>query len=88
MEAVKDGTDIPDIVYSGHVHDPTFAAYEYRNKMEFKMIYGIILPCWQLKTAYGYQVAAVAKNKIGGVYHEIKADGVICIPKFSVMETQ
>jgi hypothetical protein len=88
VEAIKDGTSIPDIVYTGHVHDPTFAAYEWRNKMVFKMMYGVILPSWQTKTDYGYQVAAVEKNKIGGVYHEIKADGTICIPKFSVMETQ
>ncbi len=87
-EAVKDGTPIPDIVYTGHVHDPTYSSYIHRNKMEFRTIHGIILPSWQMKTDYGYQVAAVSKNKIGGVYHEIKADGTICIPKFSVMETQ
>lgn len=87
-EATKDGTGIPDIVYTGHVHDPGYSSYIYRNKMEFKTIHGIILPSWQMKTDYGYQVAAVEKNKIGGVYHEIKADGTICIPKFSVLETQ
>lgn len=87
-EAVKDGTSIPDIVYTGHVHDPTYSSYIYRNKMEFKTIHGIILPSWQMKTDYGYQVAAVNKNKIGGVYHQIKADGTICVPVFSVMETQ
>jgi len=88
FEAVKDGTGIPDIVYTGHVHDPTFSTYEYRNKMIFKMIYGIIVPSWQMKTDYVYQVGSVSKNKIGGVYQEIKSDGVICIPKFSVLDSQ
>jgi len=88
FEALKDGTDIPDIVYTGHVHDPTFSTYEYRNKMTFKMIWGTILPSWQMKTDFGYQIASVSKNKIGGVYQEIKSDGTICIPKFSVMESQ
>lgn len=88
MEAVKDGTEIPDIVYTGHVHDPTFATYDWREKMAFKVMHGIILPSWQMKTSHGYKVAAVSKNKIGGVYQVIKADGTICVPKFSVMESQ
>jgi hypothetical protein len=87
-DAIKDGTDIPDIVYTGHVHDPTYSSYIYRNKMQFKTMHGIILPCWQMKTDFAYQVAAVQKNKLGGVYHEIKADGTICVPKFSVMDSQ
>lgn len=53
--------------------------------MAFKIIHGVILPSWQQKTRYAWQAAPVARNKIGGVYQEIKADGTICNPVFSVM---
>lgn len=86
-DAIKDGTKIPDIIYTGHVHNPTYQPFGYRvNGMEFKNMHGVILPSWQLKTAYAWMRAPVSKNKIGGVYHEIKADGTITIPRFSVME--
>lgn len=84
-DALKDGTPIPDIIYTGHVHDPTWSNYIYRNRMEFKVIHGIILPSWQSKTRYARMQAPVSVNKIGGVIQEIKADGLICIPRFSVM---
>lgn len=85
QEAVKDESTIPSIVYTGHVHDPTYSTYVYRQKMEFFTMHGIILPSWQMKTSYTWMVAPVSKNQIGGVYQEVKADGTICMPKFSVM---
>ncbi len=87
FDAVKDKTEIPDIVYTGHYHDPTYNDYIYREQMNFKIIHGIILPSWQTKTAYSWQAAPVAKNKIGGVVHEIKSDGLICPPVFCVHES-
>lgn len=87
-EALKDRVRIPDILYTGHVHQPTYQPFGYRNEMLFKNMHGIILPSWQMKTAYAHQAAPVARNKIGGVYQEIKADGTIGIPVFSVMVTQ
>lgn len=86
FEAVKDKKRIPDIVYTGHVHYPTYSSYVYREKMNFKTMHGIILPSWQLKTVYGYMASPVQTNKIGGIWQEIKADGTICIPVFSVMD--
>lgn len=87
FEALKDKRRVPDIVYTGHVHNPTYSNYVYREEMEFKIMHGVILPSWQAKTAYAHMKAPVSKNKIGGVYHDIKADGTITVPKFSVMVT-
>ena len=88
INALKDGSPIPDIVYTGHVHNPTYAPLSVRLKdFTFKNIHGIILPSWQLKTAYAWQKAPVSKNRIGGTMQVIKADGTIAVPKFSVMVT-
>jgi len=85
-DALKDGRRVPDIIYSGHVHDPTYSSYIYRNKMDFKTIHGIITPSWQMKTAYAWMRASASRNKIGGVMQVIHADGTLANPKFSVME--
>jgi hypothetical protein len=84
-DALKDGTPIPDIVYTGHVHTPTYAPLGIRlPNFVYKNMHGIILPSWQMKTAYAWQAAPVSRNRIGGVVQEIKSDGTICIPRFSV----
>lgn len=85
FDALKDGRRIPQIVYTGHVHNPTYSNYIYREKMNFKTIHGIITPSWQLKTCYAWMKAAASKNKIGGMMQEIKADGTIAMPYFSIM---
>jgi len=85
-ESMKDQSAPPDVVWTSHVHYPTYGSYVYRTKMNFKTIHGIITPAWQKKTAFGWQVAAVKQEKIGGVYQEIKADGTIALPYFRVME--
>lgn len=85
INAGKDEDSVPDIVYTGHVHNPTYSTFVWRNKMNFKSMHGIITPSWQAKTSYAWMKAPVSKNKIGGVIQEIKADGTICVPQFSVM---
>jgi hypothetical protein len=86
-DCLKDGSRVPDIIYSGHVHNPTYTPLGIRLRcFEFKNMHAVILPSWQNKTAYAWQKAPVQKNKIGGVIHEIKSDGTICIPVFSVSE--
>lgn len=84
-DALKDGERQPDIVYTGHTHDPTYSTFISRNGMKFYTMHGIGLPSWQAKTTYAWMKAPVQRNKIGGVIHEIKADGVICIPRFCIM---
>jgi len=84
-DAMKDGIETPDIIYTGHVHNPTYATFETRKGMDYKIIHGIITPSWQAKNRYAWMKAPVSRNKIGGVIHEIKEDGTICVPKFSIM---
>jgi hypothetical protein len=85
MNAVKNETDIPDIVYTGHVHVPTYAVYTWRRGMEFHPMHGIITPALQDKTKYAWMKAPVQKNWIGGVWQEIKADGTVGVPRFCVI---
>ena len=87
FDALKDGTRIPDIIYSGHVHNPTYSVFSHRQGMVFRNMHGIITPSWQLKTTYAWMKAPVSKNKIGGVYQTIKADGTISVPSFCIMVT-
>lgn len=84
---LKDGERHPDIVYSGHVHQPNYAVFAPRSRMQFKLMHGVVTPSWQMKTRYAYMAAPVAKNKIGGVYQVITSAGLVGVPQFSVMET-
>lgn len=86
MSSLKDCRPCPDIVCTGHVHEPTYTTFVTRSRMEFRTIHGIILPSWKSKDRYAYAKAAVSVNKIGGISQEIKADGTIAVPKFYVME--
>lgn len=88
MDADKDSRAAPDIIYTGHVHDPTYNTFVYRRKMNFGTMHGIILPSWQAKTEFAHMKAPVSRNKIGGVFQTIYANGDIATPYFSVMETQ
>lgn len=84
-DAVKDGDVVPDVVYTGHVHNPTWRTFEHRSGMEYKQMHGIITPSWQEKNRYAWMKAPISKNKIGATSQEIKEDGTICVPKFCVM---
>lgn len=88
FDAIKDERKIPDIIYTGHVHDPTYSTYIYRERMNFKTMHGIILPSWQAKTEYAHMRAPVNRNKIGGLTQTIYADGTIGTPYFSILETE
>lgn len=84
-DALHDQVKCPDIVYSAHTHEPDYQPFGWRDGMTWKIMHGVITPPWQMRTDFGYQVAPVARDKIGAVWQEIKADGTICIPKFGVM---
>lgn len=83
--ADKDGDPTPDVIWTGHVHNPTYSTYQYRRGMKFSTMHGIITPSWQAKNTYAWMKAAFSKNKIGGCWQEITANGYISIPKFCVM---
>lgn len=84
-DALKDQSQIPDVVYSGHVHNPTYSTFTYRQGMQFKNMHGVILPSWQGKTRYAFMRAPVSRSKIGGIWQEVKADGTISVPTFCIM---
>ena len=88
FDALKDERRPPDVVYSGHVHVPTYSTYIYRQKMNFKTMHGIITPSFQMKTKYALQKVPTNRNKIGGVMQIITKDGLIGNPFFSVVDTQ
>lgn len=85
--AIKDKIRVPDIVYFGHVHKPAYNVFVPREKMQYRLMHGIILPSLQMKTRYVWGKSPLSRNKIGGLTHEIKADGQIAIPIFDTMDT-
>lgn len=87
-DAVKEHEIAPAMIFTGHVHQPTYNAYIANDGGEYKMLHGVICPSWQAKTRYAYKAAPVARNKIGGVAVEVRADGEIKIPVFKVAETE
>lgn len=86
-DCLKNGERHPDIVFTGHVHQPYWTCQETRSSMTFGLMHGVITPSWQQKTRYAHMAAPVAKNRIGGVYMLITKDGLIDRPVFSVMDT-
>lgn len=86
FDSLKARTFPPDVVYSGHVHQPTYNTYIANDDMTFRVLHGVVLPSWQCKTRYAYKVAPVARNHIGGVMQEITAGGDIRPPQFCVIE--
>jgi len=88
FDAIRERKFPPDIVYTGHTHDPIWVPFGVRLPgFQFKQMHGVILPSWQAKTRFAYMVSPVGKNRIGGVIHEIKADGTIAVPNFYIMES-
>lgn len=87
-DAKKDNNQPPAMVFTGHVHTPTYSAYIANDKGVYFLMHGIICPSFQAKTRYAHMAAPVARNKIGAVWCELKADGEIKTPIFSLMETK
>ena len=83
---MKDGRQHPDIIFTSHVHQIGYAAYEIRNKSAYKLMHAVVTPSWQMKTKYAHMVAPVAKNKIGGVHMLITEAGLVETPRFSILE--
>ena len=82
-DALKDGISPPDAVYSGHVHKHTHQIYVAMDKGQPRPIHGTILPSWQAKTRFGYKVASIDKNSLGGMMQLYTASGDIRPPYFS-----
>lgn len=77
FELLEAGQRIPDAVISGHYHVPVYTTFT-RN---YKTIHGVILPPFQLKTRFGYKVAAAERENIGLSTIDISANGNIVVNK-------
>lgn len=84
----KLGKRPPDLVISGHTHTPTWNVFIAREKQDFHQLQGVVCPSWQGKTRFAYKVAPVDVNEIGAVFIDIRADGIISMPHFELMETK
>ena len=60
-QLLEEGQRIPDYIISGHYHDPIYNTYVRPNHT----MHGMILASFQLKTRFGYRIAAVEREKIG-----------------------
>lgn len=78
----------PSLIFTGHVHEPTYNNYVANDGGTYRLVHGVICPSWQSKTRYANQQAPVSMNKIGAVTVEVKADGEIKTPIFYIQETE
>jgi len=76
IERLEQGKRVPDVVMSGHYHDPW---YEPLARMGRIVMHGLILPPWQLKTRFGYRVAAAEIERVGISALDISQDGNITV---------
>ncbi len=89
FECLKVGIDPPDVVVTSHTHAHTYTPYSGRlPDGNFKLIHGLILPSWQEKTRFAWQVVPQARNEIGSAFFEITAAGDVRMPPhFIIKET-
>lgn len=64
---------LPDFVISGHYHVPMHVIYNHH----YSDMHGMILPAWQMKTRFGYRVAASDAERVGMSSIIISANGDI-----------
>lgn len=58
---LEDKRRLPDVIISGHYHRNVYDTFTRKEHT----IHGIIVPPWQLKTRFGYRVAAAELDNIG-----------------------
>lgn len=87
LRLLKDGKRVPDVIYSGHMHQAYWAPLEIRTGDSFRMMHGILTPSWQSKTRYAWQKVPLEENRIGGMYHTFTSSGDILPAKFVLMST-
>lgn len=61
FDCLEEGRTIPAVVISGHYHKSVYTTFTRRDKT----MHGIILPPFQLKTRFGYRVAAAELEGVG-----------------------
>jgi hypothetical protein len=73
---------LPDLIFMGHYHVPLHTIYSHYN---FDM-HALILPSWQMKTRFGYRVAAAEPERVGMASVEISKTGGITVNKTMLMK--
>lgn len=81
---LEDGRRVPDCIISGHYHHDTYDTFTRRDRT----MHGIILPPFQLKTRFGYRVAAAELDGVGIRTVDIDADGGIKVNKPMLLKSQ
>lgn len=76
IERLEEGLRPPDVVMSGHYHEPWYEPLARNNKI---VMHGMILPAWQLKTRFGYRVAAAEFERVGFYPVKVFGDGRILV---------
>lgn len=83
-QCLQEGKRVPDLVMSGHTHDPFHATW---TNPENKTMHYVILPSWQDKTRFVKDNMPLSINRVGMQIIQISADGVITIPKPMILES-
>ena len=86
FESLEEGEEPPDMVETGHTHDPFYNCYVQNYRGGYHVIHGIINPSWQMKTRYAHMVAPITKNKVGMSITEVTAGGDIRPPLIPVLK--
>ena len=87
-ESLEASKQPPDMVVTGHTHDPFYNTYVQNYRGSYHTVHGIICPSWQLKTRFAYKVAPIAKNKIGLASFVVHGDGEIRPPVMTLLELE
>jgi hypothetical protein len=81
---LESGRVMADCVISGHYHQSVHSVF---SRMD-REIHGVILPPFQLKTRFGYRVAAAELEGVGIRTIDISGDGVIKVNKPMLLQSQ
>jgi len=75
---------IPSVIVSGHYHNSAYDTFT-RNDVH---MHGIVLPPWQLKTRFGYRIAAAELEGIGTRTIDVSPNGDIKVNKAMLLKSK
>lgn len=84
-ECVNEDRIPPNMIITGHTHDPFWQIYIGRYKGNYFPLRGMISPSWQLKTRYANGKIPLDLNKIGLQYFTVTKEGFISDPEELIM---
>lgn len=87
-QSLKNKKRVPDLLITGHTHQPYYGNYCAMEGCNVRIVHGMILPSWQAKTRFALEKVPIAVNVIGAAFITITEDGDILRPTFLTMETE